>query len=253
MSFIELKDVSLSYPVYGVNARSIKSSLLNFATGGIINRKQGAVSVQALSGINLRLERGDRLGLVGSNGAGKTSLLKVLAGIYEPTQGSVTVSGRTHCLFDIMVGLDQALTGYENIMLRGYLFGLSKKEICEAIPSIEAFTELGEFIKMPLKSYSAGMLVRLAFGIITSFPSEILLVDEVMGVGDAQFIKKAQMRMENLVHRSEIMVLSTHDHSLIKKFCTKVLCLEQGKIKFLWSVKEKLDEHLEFEQIGLSN
>jgi ABC-type polysaccharide/polyol phosphate transport system ATPase subunit len=212
--------------------------MLHFATGGRLNKNHTVVQVEALKAVTFSLTSGDRLGLIGHNGAGKTTLLKVLGQIYEPTAGSLLISGRTHCLFDLMVGLDQGLTGHENILLKGFLLGLSKRHIEDLIPSIEEFAGIGDFIKMPLRSYSAGMMVRLAFGIMTSFPSEILLIDEVMGVGDAQFIEKAQARMKNLIHESEIMVLSTHDSALIKKFCNKVLHLIRGEVAFFGPVEQ---------------
>jgi ABC-type polysaccharide/polyol phosphate transport system ATPase subunit len=238
MASIELKDVSLVYPVYGVNARSLKKSLINIAVGGRLSQDKGSVEVEALKDINLKLQSGDRLGIIGYNGAGKTSLLKVLAQIYKPTQGVIAVTGRTSCLFDIMMGLDQELTGYENIMLRGLIQGFSKKEIKEIVPDIEEFAELGEFIKMPIKTYSSGMMIRLAFGIVTSISCDILLVDEVVNVGDASFMEKAKRRMTGLIHRSDIIVLSTHDHRTIKEFCNKALWLEKGHARCFGEIDE---------------
>lgn len=238
MASIVLNNVSLVYPIYGVNARSLKKSLINMAVGGRLNQEKGSVEVEALHDISFELKRGDRLGIIGHNGAGKTSLLKVLAQIYEPTQGTVKVSGKTSCLFDIMMGLDQELTGYENIMLRGLILGLSKKEIKRIVPDIEEFAELGEFMKMPIKTYSSGMMIRLAFGIVTSISCDILLVDEVVNVGDARFMEKAKKRMTSLIHRSDIMVLSTHDHRTIKEFCNKALWLEKGHVKCFGEIDE---------------
>lgn len=242
MASIELENMCLAYPVYGTNSRSLKTSVLNIATGGHLNKEERTVTVEALKDINLKLTAGDRLGLVGHNGAGKTTLLKVLAQIYGPTRGSVKITGKTNCIFDIMVGIDAGLTGYENIMLRGLILGLSKRDVEKIIPEVENFAELGEFIKMPLKSYSAGMLLRLAFGIATSIRSEILLVDEVMNVGDARFMEKAKARVTSLIHQSEIMVLSTHDHALIKEFCNKAIWLEKGQIKAFGPADEVLDK-----------
>lgn len=238
MATIELENVSLSYPVYGANSRSFKTSLVNFATGGRLQKERTAIYVEALRDINFKLHPGDRLGLIGHNGAGKTTLLKTLAQIYEPTQGRVNISGHTNCLFDIMVGIDSGLTGYENILMRGLILGLSKREIEKVIPEIEKFAELGEFIKMPLKSYSSGMLLRLAFGIITSIRAEILLIDEVVNVGDARFVEKAKERMSNLIQQAEILVLSTHDKSLIRQFCNKALWLEKGGVKAIGPIDE---------------
>lgn len=238
MARIELQDVSLSYPIYGANARLLKNSVINMATGGRLNKDNPTVRVEALKNVNLKLEVGDRLGLIGHNGAGKTTLLKVLAQIYEPTKGKVIVSGQTNCLFDIMTGIESSLTGYENIMLRGLILGLSKREIRKAIPDIEEFAELGDFMKMPLKSYSSGMLIRLAFGIITSIHSDVLLIDEVVNVGDARFMAKAKARMASLIHKSDIMVLSTHDQATMREFCNKALWLERGEIKSFGEINE---------------
>lgn len=243
MVSIELENVSLTYPIYGVNARSLKNSLINIAVGGRLDKEGSGIKVEALKNINFRLEVGDRLGLIGSNGAGKTSLLKVLAQIYEPTRGSVKISGQTSCLFDIMMGMDQELTGYENILLRGLILGLSKREIKRITPDIEAFAELGEFMKMPIKTYSSGMMIRLAFGIVTSIASDILLIDEVVNVGDASFMAKAKARITSLIHQSDIMVLSTHDHQMIREFCNKVIRLERGQVKFFGDVDEALGQN----------
>ncbi len=238
MTHLTLENVGLSYPVYGANGRSFKSGIFNMATGGRLAKSHSSMMVEALKNINLDLQPGDRLGLVGDNGAGKTTLLKVLAQIYEPTQGLIKVKGRSNCLFDIMMGMDQESTGYENIVLRGLIFGLSHREARKLIPDVEEFSDLGEFMKMPIKTYSSGMRVRLAFGIITSIPSEILLLDEVMNVGDAHFMEKAKDRMKNLIHQADILVLSTHDVGIMKEFCNKVLWLEHGEIKAYGPIDE---------------
>ncbi len=240
MAFIELDDVSLDYPVYGTNSRSLKNKVISLATGGKLNDDDKIIKVEALKDIQLKLEDGDRVGLIGHNGAGKSTLLKVLAQIYEPTKGSIKVSGKTNCLFDIMVGMDSSLSGYDNIFLRGLILGYSKDEIRKAIPLIEDFAELGAYIRMPLKSYSSGMLLRLAFGIITSIKSEILLIDEIVNVGDARFMEKAKARMASLIHQADIMVLSTHDNNTIREFCNKAIWLEKGEIKSSGTVEDVL-------------
>ncbi|MGC1878453.1 MAG: ABC transporter ATP-binding protein [Rhabdochlamydiaceae bacterium] len=238
MASVEIENVSLSYPIYGSNARSFKTTLVNMATGGRLNNDSSSVMVEALRDVSFCLEKGDRLAVVGHNGAGKSTLLKVLAKIYEPTKGVVNVQGRTNCLFDIMMGIDHELNAYENIMLRGLILGLSRPEIRKIVPRIEEFAELGDFMKMPIKSYSAGMKVRLAFGIITNVSSEILLIDEIVNVGDANFIEKAKAQMKSLVNRSEFVVLSSHDKQVIREFCNKALCLEKGVVKHFGKVEE---------------
>ena len=243
MACIEINNVSLTYPVYGANARSFKSTLINVATGGRLHKNSGSMVVEALKDVSFKLEKGDRLALLGHNGAGKSTLLKVLANIYEPTTGTVNVQGSTNCLFDIMMGMDHELNGYENIMIRGMILGLSKPDIRKIIPKVEEFSELGDFMKMPIKSYSAGMKVRLAFGIITNIHSEILLIDEIVNVGDANFIEKAKAQMKSLVYQSEFMVLSTHDTNIVKEFCNKAILLKEGRVKYFGTVKETLKRY----------
>ena len=244
MACVEVENVSLVYPIYGSNARSFKATLISKATGGRLGQNSGNVVVEALKDVSFKLEKGDRLGLIGHNGAGKSTLLKVLAHIYEPTKGIVNVKGRVNCLFDIMMGMDQELNGYENILLRGLILGLSKAEIRKMTPLVEEFSELGDFMKMPIKSYSSGMKVRLAFGIITNVFSEVLLIDEIVNVGDAKFIEKAKAQMMSLIHQSEFMVLSSHDTHVIKELCNKALCLEKGVVKFFGTVEEALRNSL---------
>ncbi len=249
MSHLILNNVSLSYPVYGANGRSLKSGLFNMATGGQVAKSFNSITVEALKNISFELKSGDRLGLIGHNGAGKTTLLKVLAGIYEPTAGNISIKGNSNCLFDIMMGMDQESTGYENIMLRGLILGLTRREVRNLVPDIEAFAELGEFMKMPVKTYSSGMKVRLAFGIITSMVSEILLIDEVVNVGDARFMEKAQQRMHGLIHQSDIMVLSTHETNIMKEFCNKVLWLEHGMVKAYGPIDTVIEQYNTYKPI----
>ncbi len=223
-----------------MHGRSFKAMLLNAAVGGILNIDRSNISVEALKEVSLELKKGDRLALLGHNGAGKSTLLRVLAGIYEPTKGRVFVNGNANCLFDIMMGMDQELNGYENIILRGIILGLSKKEARRIIPQVEEFAELGDFMKIPIKTYSAGMKLRLAYGIITSIRSEIILSDEIVNVGDARFIGKAKERMQSLIHQADIMVLASHDCNTVKELCNKALLLEKGFVKCFGSVDEVL-------------
>lgn len=246
MAQIKLDHLYLDYPIYGTNARSLKSSILNVATGGKLRKNHGNMMVEALQNISFELNNGDRLGLIGHNGAGKTTLLKVLAQIYTPSAGKITIQGRMNSLFDITMGFDPEATAYENIKLRGLLLGLSHSEIEALIPNIEEFAELGEFMKMPIKTYSSGMTVRLAFGIITSTPAEILLVDEAVNVGDAGFREKARQRMTALIHQSEIMILSTHESEMMSEFCNKILWLEHGKIKKFGETHEVLAKYNDY-------
>jgi ABC-type polysaccharide/polyol phosphate transport system ATPase subunit len=186
--------------------------------------------VDALTQISLHLQSGDRLGLIGHNGAGKSTLLRILAGIYEPSVGKVNINGSIGAMLDITLGMDPEATGYENIRIRGMILGLSKSEIEQIIPDIEEFTEMGSFLSMPVKTYSSGMTVRLAFAISTAIAPDILLMDEAIGAGDAHFMEKAQKRLENFVHQSEILVLASHSNAAIRQFCNKALWLEHGRV-----------------------
>jgi homopolymeric O-antigen transport system ATP-binding protein len=230
MSLIKLDNVSLSYPVLGAYTRSLKQSLLKKFCGGETTEHDKINFVEALKNINLNLKSGDRLGLIGRNGAGKSTLLKMLAGIYAPTQGSIQVNGNISPLLGISVGMHHLATGYENIKFRCLLYGFDKKKTQAIIKDIEAFTELGTFLNMPIKTYSSGMSMRLSFGIATAMIPDILIVDEVVGVGDAQFLEKAKSRLNSLIESSNILVLASHSDDIIKKFCNKILWLDHGTI-----------------------
>lgn len=186
--------------------------------------------VVALDGVNFSLEAGDRLGLVGPNGAGKTTLLKVIYGIYQPTSGSVMTDGRVDALFNINLGFRREATGRRNIELRGLINGWSTADIAARMNDIIEFSELGEFIDMPFKTYSQGMAARLAFSIATTFQPEILLMDEWIGAGDPSFQEKARARMANLADRAGIIVLASHNQGLLKRTCNKILSLERGRV-----------------------
>src|SRR6185436_7580802 len=187
MASIELRDVSVSFPIYSAGTRSLKNIVLSATTGGRIGNDEGHVIVQALDRVSLTLSEGDRIALIGHNGAGKTTLLRVLAGIFEPLVGAVKIEGRVTPMFDINLGIDPESTGYENIILRGLYLGLTKAEIMERRDSVAEFTELGQFLDFPVRTYSAGMHARLAFAMATCINPEILLLDEGIGAGDAGF------------------------------------------------------------------
>ena len=241
MATIQLESVSLSYPIYSAGSRSLKKSLLSVGVGGILKfDTSNVVNIQALDTINLTLEKGDKLGLVGHNGAGKSSLLKLIAGIYTPTNGVSTVQGRVSSLLNIGLGMDDYATGYENIYLSGMFLGLSRKQITDLLPDIVEFCELGDYLAMPIRTYSAGMRVRLAFAISTSIEPEILLMDEVMGVGDAHFIDKATQRLNNVVNKASILILASHSNDLIREMCNKAAWLEHGKVLLTGSVDDVL-------------
>lgn len=200
-------------------------------TGGTISGSGSHRFVTALDGVSFELKAGDRLGVVGANGAGKTTLLKVLYGIYEPTAGSLDIRGKVDALFNINLGFRPEATGRRNILLRGLINGWTEDQIAERTEEIIEFSELGEFIDMPFKSYSQGMGARLAFAIATTLEPEILLMDEWIGAGDASFQKKATDRMNALAEKAGIIVLASHSEELLKRTCNKRLELEKGHVK----------------------
>ncbi len=233
MADISLKNVSLDFPVYGANTRSLKKRLLRATTGGLIKQANGnVITVRALSGINLHIEHGDRLGIIGHNGAGKSTLLRVLAGIYEPLQGDIQINGKVTALLNVMLGLDPESTGYENIFMCGLLNRMTFKAIEEHSKSIAAFTDLGDYLSMPIRTYSSGMQLRLAFAIATAIEPEILILDEVVGVGDAQFIEKARERLDSMINHSKIVILASHDAELLSSICNKSIVMDAGSIVF---------------------
>jgi ABC-type polysaccharide/polyol phosphate transport system ATPase subunit len=241
MVSISLKNVGLTYPIrqkVTLEWRGRKAP-----TGGQIGGSGRHLTVAALEGISFALNRGDRLGLVGSNGAGKTTLLKLLYGVYPPTEGSIESSGKVDALFNTSLGFRREATGRRNIMLRGLINGWSKKQIEARTDEIIAFSELGEFIDLPIKSYSSGMSARLAFSVATALDPEILLMDEWIGAGDASFRKKARERMQAIADQAGIIVLASHNHGLLKRVCNKVLELEKGRAKWYGPAGEWFDAH----------
>jgi ABC-type polysaccharide/polyol phosphate transport system ATPase subunit len=231
MAQITLTNVSLAYPIYNLNAKSLRAQLVSITSGGIAkSTSPRTIVVEALRGVSFTLKEGDRLGLVGPNGAGKSTLLKVLAGLYEPTEGRVEREGRTTTLFDLSLGMDHDATGYENIRLMAALRQIDRKEVEEFVAKIAEFSELQDFLHMPIRTYSAGMVARLGFSIATAIDPEILLIDEVLGAGDQYFVKKAMRRIEDITQRSRILVLATHSTEMIRAFCNKCALMRRGRI-----------------------
>jgi lipopolysaccharide transport system ATP-binding protein len=228
---LDLRDVSLDYPVFNQSSRKLSRELIRLATGGQLDRhEQRRVTVRALSDITARLEVGDRVGLVGHNGSGKSTLLKLLAGIYAPTSGTLSREGVVGSLLDISLGMSPDATGRENIYLRGVLQGLSRREITRLVPGIIDFSGLGDFIELPMRTYSSGMLLRLAFSISTVLSPDILLMDEWLAVGDAEFQVKAEERLHEVVSRTSILVIASHSANLIRSQCNRVMYLEHGRL-----------------------
>jgi len=244
MASIRLDRVSVSFPIYDAKSRSIKKRVLVAAGRGRIGTSEANhVVIRALDGVSVKIEHGDRVGLIGRNGAGKTTLLRVMAGIYEPPSGTVEVEGRVAPLFDIGMGMDPESSGYENILLRGLFLGLRKAEIRAKVDEIADFTELGEFLEMPLRTYSAGMFARLAFAISTSIDPEILLLDEGIGAGDEAFLEKAKQRLDALINRARILVLASHSDELVRKLCNRAILMENGRVVTSGPTDEMLERY----------
>jgi len=239
MSYIKAADLIVEFPLFNNAHRSIKNAVLNASTGGRLAKHAGkATGVRALDGLNFEIKSGDRVGLVGHNGCGKTTLLRVLAGAYEPTQGALYLKGRVASLLDISLGMDQDATGYENIFLRGVMMGMSSFDIRKKTDEIATFTELGEYLDMPVRTYSSGMQLRLAFAVSTSVEADIIVMDEWLSVGDAGFVAKASERLHKLVDGASILVIASHTPDLINKICNRVFKMEYGRILEEISTKE---------------
>ena len=240
MTAIKVRNASVEIPIYDVSARrSLTKVAMNLSVGGRLGSDAGhPVVVRALSDINLTLTTGDRLGLLGHNGAGKSTLLRVLAGIYEPTSGSVEVTGKVASLFDLGLGFNPEATGYDNIRMGGLYLGMSLRQIEQRIPDIAEFSELGEFLDVPLRTYSQGMLARLSFAISTCVNPDILILDEGIAAGDASFMRRADDRMLALIKRSSILVVASHSTDVIASWCTMCAILERGRMTRIGPVAE---------------
>jgi lipopolysaccharide transport system ATP-binding protein len=244
MAHISLKQASVVLPIFNSSSRSLTNSLVSAATGGVLTAQRGGhISIEALKNLDLEISAGDRLGIMGHNGSGKSTLLRLLSGIYEPSSGKIERSGSIASLVDISLGINAESTGRENIFLRGKLMGLSKKEIDEKIDEIIEFSELGDYINLPVRIYSSGMLLRLAFSVSTSITADILIMDEWLSVGDGAFAERASNRLRELVDSSEILVIASHTRSLIEETCNKVVWLEHGVIKKVGPVAEIVPQY----------
>ncbi|MCO6391652.1 ATP-binding cassette domain-containing protein [Aliihoeflea aestuarii] len=244
---IRLEDVHLHYSSIAFKERSVKSLL-----GSLLRSNRPRMRVEdihALKGVSASIEQGERVGLIGHNGAGKSTFLKMVAGLYPISAGNSEIRGTVRALFDISLGFEPDATGRENILYRGLLLGFTPRQMRSIEEEIVDFADLGDFIDYPIKTYSAGMQVRLAFAISTSVGGDILLLDEVIGAGDASFIAKAKRRIMKLVDEAEIMMLASHDFSTLKSICTRSLVFDHGRIVFDGPTDEATDYYLE--TIGL--
>ncbi len=231
MAHITVQDLHVDFPIYHGNSRSLKQTVLRAASGRLQQDGRNRVVVQALRDISFQIRSGERLGLIGVNGAGKTTLLRTIAGIFEPVRGTVAVDGSISSLLDPNLGMNTDLTGRENIALRGLYSGLTRPEIRALEDDVEGFAGLAEFIDLPVRFYSSGMMVRLGFALATAIHPEILIMDEWLMAGDASFMERARGRLEEVVQGAEILVLSSHMPGIIERWCTRVLWLDQGRIR----------------------
>lgn len=241
MARIVFENASVEFPIFNATGRSLTSKVLSVATGGKLDSDpNGRVLVRALMDLTFELNDGDRVGLVGHNGAGKSTLLRALGAIYVPTSGKAQITGEIGSLIDISLGINPEASGRENVFIRGQLLGLSKRQIAERYEEIVEFAELGDFMEMPVRTYSSGMHLRLAFAVSTVVRPEILLMDEWLSVGDENFKHKAEARLGQLVDSTKILVIASHSRELIERVCNRVIWLEHGQIKMDGTVEEVL-------------
>jgi ABC-type polysaccharide/polyol phosphate transport system ATPase subunit len=242
MTSLVLDNVCVDFPIYGIQ-RSLRRVLFDRATGAFVQHERDRVTVKALRNVSFTLNEGDRLALVGHNGAGKSTLLKTIAGVYQPVEGRILINGTVTPLFDVLPGIDPEDTAYENIYTAGMLFGLSRAEIEQIMPDIEEFSELGEYMGLPVRTYSTGMTMRLGFAFATAMEPGILLLDEGIGAGDARFMERAAKRMENFIGRSRIVVFASHSNYLVEKMCNKAALMQGGRMLAIGGVKGILERY----------
>ncbi len=243
MVSIDVRDASVDFPIFDAKSRSLKHTVLGVVGGNVAANDRKVVVIEALHHINLHVSEGDRLALVGDNGAGKSTLLRLLSGIYEPTSGQALVNGRVAPVFDLGVGMDPEISGLENILVRGLFLGMSRKQMESRVDDIAEFTELGDYLSMPLRTYSTGMRVRLALGVVTSIDPEILLLDEGIGAVDAEFLAKARNRLNELVERSGILVFASHSDEFLADLCDTAIWMDQGTIREHGPLREVLHHY----------
>ena len=251
MANIILENVYVDFPLLAQN-RSLKRLLSTAVQGSRLGSANGKSVVHALKAVSLELKSGDRLALIGPNGAGKSTLLRVLAGIYPPVAGKAMINGRVGTLLTTGLGMRDDISGYENIEFCLLLQGIAPNQIPAKRDEIARFTELGEFLDINVGAYSSGMRVKLAFAISTALDPDILIVDEVFGAGDASFVKKAEKRMLDLIHRSDILVFASHASALVEQFCEKAIWLQDGKIVQYGPIKDVNAAYLSYVSVQVA-
>lgn len=244
MAQIKLIDTSITFSIYNAKTRSVRTELFN-AIGGKLKSVDSTVYINAIDSMNLEIAQGERVALIGHNGAGKSTLLKLLSGIYEPTSGKIEIEGAISSLTDITMGMDPENSGYENIIMRCVFMGMTFAEAHSKIPEIIEFSGLKEYIDLPMRTYSTGMYLRLAFTIATSVTPDILIMDEMIGAGDASFIEQARKRTMELIQKTKIMVISSHNMEMLKEICTRGIWMEKGKIRMDGEINEVIDVYNE--------
>ncbi|MDV6012383.1 ABC transporter ATP-binding protein [Haloechinothrix sp. LS1_15] len=237
MVSIDVRNAYVDFPIFDAKTRSLKKRVLG-KVGGRIGTESKVPIIEALHDITMSIREGDRVGLVGHNGSGKSTLLRLLSGIYEPTRGTSRIVGRVAPVFDLGIGMDNEISGYENIMIRGLYLGMTRKQMQRRVDDIAEFTELGDYLQMPLRTYSTGMRVRLALGVVTSINPEILLLDEGIGAVDDAFMTKARNRLVDLVRRSGVLVFASHQDALLLELCTSAVWLDEGNIRASGSLRD---------------
>lgn len=244
MPSITVKNLYISFPLYHENMRNLRKITNIFLSGRLSEDKHRKIYVQSLRDISFSIKGGERVGLIGTNGAGKTTLLRTMSGIYEPVSGHLRIEGHISSLLDPSVGMNPELTGRENIRLRCYIDGVPHKQMNEIEEKVIEFSELGPYIDLPVKTYSSGMNLRLGFGLITAIDPQILLMDEWFMTGDEGFMLKATHRLENIVKKSQILIISTHSPQILIKWCNRIIWLEQGFLKMVGTPQEVLPVYL---------
>ncbi|SDB29624.1 ABC transporter ATP-binding protein [Belnapia rosea] len=240
MPHIHAEAVTIEFPLYHLGARSLKKRILANSPLRLRQDEASRIVVSALRDLSFRIQPGERVALIGHNGAGKTTLLRTLAGVYEPVAGRLEVAGSIGALIDPSAGMDPNATGRENIVLRGLFRGLSEAESSTLAEEVGEFSGLAEFLDVPVRTYSAGMAVRLSFAMATVMDPEVLLMDEWFLAGDAEFMQRARAKLEALVSKAEILVLASHDMSIVREWCTRVIRLDAGRIAQDGTVDEVL-------------
>ena len=238
---MQLQDVSVDLPIFSARGRSVRMAVLNMAVGGRLSERAGkTVYIRALDRVSFDVRRGDRIGLLGHNGSGKSTLLKVVSSIYLPTSGEIHSQTRVVPLLDFNLGMDDEMTGVEAIRVGCLLRGVEKKDMKAAIADVCEFTELGEFLNLPIRTYSAGMRARLAFGTATVMRPEAIAIDESISTGDAQFIQKARQRAERLIGGTTAQFLASHQDDMLRSFCDQGIVLRSGRVEFRGPIEEAI-------------